>query len=161
MALSMEEQRILAQIEQELARSEPALAAHLSSFGRPGRSVLLQSSRARERGWARSAGAGKVERGWARSAGAGKAERGWARSAGAGKALRGWARSAGAGKALRSPRVLVVASLVAVVMLTVIPVVAYALVSLRAGPRGHQEGHSAVSVQHHQAPSHPIMKAPR
>jgi hypothetical protein len=122
MALSMEEQRILAQIEQELARSEPALAAHLSSFGRPGRGVLLQSSRARERGWA---------------------------------------RSAGAGKALRSPRVLVVASLVAVVMLTVIPVAVYALVSLRAGPRGHQEGHSAVSVQHHQAPSHPIMKAPR
>ncbi len=109
MALSMEEQRILAQIEQELARSEPALAAHLSSFGRPGRSVLLQSSRAR----------------------------------------------------LRSPRLLVVASLVAVVMLTVIPVAVYALVSLRAGPRGHQEGHSAVSVQQHQAPSHPIMKAPR
>jgi len=109
MALSMEEQRILAQIEQELARSEPALAAHLSLFGRSRRSVLLQSSRAK----------------------------------------------------LRSPWVLVVASLVALVLLTVIPVVVYALVSLRAGPRGHQTEHSAVSVQHHAAPSHLIMSAPR
>ena len=109
MALSMEEQRILAQIEQELARSEPVLAAHLSSFGRPGRSVLLQSSRAK----------------------------------------------------LRSPRVLVVASLVALVLLTVVPVVVYALVSLRPGPRGQQPGHSSVSVQHHAAPSQPIMSAPR
>ena len=109
MALSMEEQRILAQIEQELARSEPALAAHLASFGRSGRSVLLQSSRAR----------------------------------------------------LRSPWVLVAASLVALVLLTVVPVVVYALVSLRGGPRGHQAGHTAVSVQHHEAPSHPIMSAPR
>ena len=109
MALSMEEQRILAQIEQELARSEPALAAHLSSFGRSGRGVLLQSSRAR----------------------------------------------------LHSPRLLVVASLVALVLLTVIPVVVYALVSLRAGPKGHQAGHPTVSVQHNEAPSHPIMSAPR
>ena len=108
MALSMEEQRILAQIEHELARSEPALAAHLSSFGRSGRGVL-QSSRAR----------------------------------------------------LHSPRLLVVASLVALVLLTVIPVVVYALVSLRAGPRGHQAGHSTVSVQHNEAPPHPIMSAPR
>jgi len=105
----MEEQRILAQIEQELARSEPALAAHLASFGRSGRGVLLQSSRAK----------------------------------------------------LRSPWVLVVASLVALVLLTVIPVVVYALVSLRGGPRGHQPGHSTVSVQHNEAPSHPIMSAPR
>ncbi len=109
MALSMEEQRILAQIEQELARSEPALAAHLSSFGRSGRGVLLQSSRAR----------------------------------------------------LRSPRVLVVASLVALVLLTVVPVMVYALVSLRAGSKGHQAGHPAVSAQHHEVPSHPIMSAPR
>ena len=111
MALSMEEQRILARIEHELARSEPALAAHLSSFGRSGRGALLQSSRARAR--------------------------------------------------LHSPRLLVVASLVALVLLTVIPVVVYALVSLRAGPKGHQEGHSTVSVQHKAAPSHPIMSAPR
>ena len=109
MALSIEEQRILARIEHELARSEPALAAHLSSFGRAGRGVLLQSSRAR----------------------------------------------------LRSPRLLVVASLIALVLLTVLPVVVYALVSLRAGPKGHQEGHSTVSVQHKAAPSHPIMSAPR
>jgi len=39
--------------------------------------------------------------------------------------------------------------------------VVYALVSLRAGPRGHQAGHSTVSVQHNEAPSHPIMSAPR
>jgi Protein of unknown function (DUF3040) len=37
MALSMEEQRILAEIEHELERSEPALAAYLSAFGRAGR----------------------------------------------------------------------------------------------------------------------------
>ena len=105
MALSMEEQRILAEIEHELARSEPALAAHLSSFGR---GVLLPSSRAR----------------------------------------------------LHSPRLLVVASLIALVLLTVIPVVVYALVSLRAGPKGHHAGHSTVSVQHNEAPPHPIMSAP-
>ena len=108
MALSIEEQRILARIEHELARSEPALAAHLSSFGRSGRGALLQSSRAR----------------------------------------------------LHSPRLLVMASLVALVLLTVIPVVVYALVSLRIGPKGHQTGHSTVSVQHNEAPPHPIMSAP-
>ena len=105
MALSMEEQRILAEIENELARSEPALAAYLSAFGRTG---MMRPAQAR----------------------------------------------------LRSPRVLVVASLAAVFILTVIPVVVYALVSLRAGPKGHQEGHSTVSVQHKAAPSHPIMSAP-
>ena len=42
MALSMEEQRILAEIEQELARSEPVLAACLTMFSRPGRTGLLR-----------------------------------------------------------------------------------------------------------------------
>ena len=92
MALSMEEQRILAEIEQELARSEPALAARLAAFGRPGRAALLRSA--------------------------------------------------------RSPRVLVVASLVALVLLTVLPVVVYALVSLRGLPRTVQARHPAVSAQH-------------
>jgi DUF3040 family protein len=92
MALSMEEQRILAEIEQELARSEPALAARLAAFGRPGRAALLRSA--------------------------------------------------------RSPRVLVVASLVALVLLTVLPVVVYALVSLRGLPRTVPARHPAVSAQH-------------
>ena len=92
MALSMEEQRILAEIEQELARSEPALAARLAAFGRPGRAALLRSA--------------------------------------------------------RSPRVLVVASLVALVLLTVLPVVIYALVSLRGLPRAGPARHPAVSAQH-------------
>lgn len=35
MALSMDEQHILAEIEERLSRSEPALAAQLSTFGRP------------------------------------------------------------------------------------------------------------------------------
>lgn len=47
MALSMDEERILAEIEQRLARSEPALAARLASFGRPGPRALLRSSRIR------------------------------------------------------------------------------------------------------------------
>src|SRR5215510_11603206 len=42
MALSMEEQRILAEIEQELERSEPVLAACLTMFSRPGRAGLLR-----------------------------------------------------------------------------------------------------------------------
>jgi len=43
MALSMEEQRILAEIEHELARSEPALAAHLSlAAGNSGAAPHLQ-----------------------------------------------------------------------------------------------------------------------
>jgi len=46
MALSMEEQRILAEIEDELSRSEPVLAACLSMFSRPGRMGLLRGSHA-------------------------------------------------------------------------------------------------------------------
>ncbi len=109
MALSMEEQRILAEIEQELARSEPALAARLSTFGRSGRAALLRSP---------------------------------------------WA-------ALRAPWVLVVASLAALVLLTVLPVVVYALVSLHAQPRGHPARQSVVSAQQHAVPPHPIMSVPR
>jgi Protein of unknown function (DUF3040) len=107
MALSMEEQRILAQIEHELARSEPVLAARLSAFGGPGRAAL-RSPRGR----------------------------------------------------LRSPRVLVVASLAALMLLTVIPVAVYALVSLRAS-RGHPVGHSTVSAQHHATPVHPVISPPK
>jgi hypothetical protein len=43
----MDEERILAEIEQRLAKSEPALAARLASFGRPGPRALLRSPRAR------------------------------------------------------------------------------------------------------------------
>jgi len=46
-ALSMDEERILAEIEHRLARSEPALAARLASFGRPGPRALLRSPRIR------------------------------------------------------------------------------------------------------------------
>lgn len=46
MALSMEEQRILAQIEEQLAQADPGLAARLSSFGRAGADRVL-SPRAR------------------------------------------------------------------------------------------------------------------
>ena len=106
MALSMEEQRILAEIENELARSEPALAAYLSAFGRAG---ILRPPQRR----------------------------------------------------LRSPRVLVVASLAALVLLTVIPVVVYALVSLHPVPKGRSAGHPTVSAQHHAVPPHPVMSAPR
>ena len=47
MALSMDEERILAEIEQRLAKSEPALAARLASFGPPGPRALLRSPRIR------------------------------------------------------------------------------------------------------------------
>lgn len=47
MALSMEEQRILAEIEQHLARAEPALAAQLAAFGHPVEGSGLHSPRAR------------------------------------------------------------------------------------------------------------------
>ena len=106
MALSIEEQRILAKIENELARSEPALAAYLSAFGRAG---MLRPPQPR----------------------------------------------------LHSPRVLVVASLAAIVLLTVIPVVVYALVSLHAVPKGRSAGHPTVSAQHHAVPPQPVMSAPR
>lgn len=46
MALSMDEQRILAQIEAKLAEADPGLAARLSSFGRDGADRVL-SPRAR------------------------------------------------------------------------------------------------------------------
>ena len=51
MALSMDEERILAEIEQRLARTEPALAARLASFGRPGPRALLRSPRIRMLAW--------------------------------------------------------------------------------------------------------------
>jgi hypothetical protein len=105
MALSMEERRILAEIEHELARSEPALAARLAAFGHPGRAALLRSC--------------------------------------------------------RSPRTLVVASLAALLLLTVVPVVVYALVSLRGQSRDFRGGHSAVSTQHQAAPPQTVMSAPR
>jgi hypothetical protein len=46
-ALSMDEERILAEIEERLAKSEPALAARLTSFGRPGPRALVRSFRVR------------------------------------------------------------------------------------------------------------------
>jgi hypothetical protein len=47
MALSMDEERILAEIEQHLAKSEPALASRLTSLGRPGSVNPLRSPRIR------------------------------------------------------------------------------------------------------------------
>ena len=98
MALSMEEQRILAEIEDELSRSEPVLAACLSMFSRPGRMGLLRASHARP----------------------------------------------------RSPRVLAVASVVALFLLTVMPVVIYALVALHGppqrGPAVQPTAHAVKSV---------------
>ena len=47
MALSMDEERILAEIEQHLAKSEPALAARLTSFAHPGSVNPFRSSRIR------------------------------------------------------------------------------------------------------------------
>jgi hypothetical protein len=120
MALSMEERRILAEIEQELERSEPALAAFLAAFGRPGRAALRLSRH-------------------------------------------GASRPPSFRARLHSPRVLVVASLAALVLLTVIPVVVYTLVSLhvslRPGSRGQPAGHSAISARHHSVLPHPIMRS--
>src|SRR5260370_17591246 len=82
MALSMEEQRILAEIEEELSRAEPVLAACLTMFSRPGRMALLRVPGARR----------------------------------------------------RSPWLLAAASVVALFLLTVMPVVLYALVALPAPP---------------------------
>lgn len=45
MALSMEEQRILAQIEEHLASGDPKLAARLASFGRPGAAPAFRRAR--------------------------------------------------------------------------------------------------------------------
>ena len=47
MALSMDEQRMLAEIERRLAAEDPALAARLSTFRRPGRVTVFRSARAR------------------------------------------------------------------------------------------------------------------
>ena len=94
MALSMEEQRILAEIEDELSRTEPVLAACLTMFSRPGRMGLLRATHARR----------------------------------------------------RSPRVLAVASVIALFLLTVIPVVIYALVALHGPPQGRPAHPSASSA---------------
>jgi Protein of unknown function (DUF3040) len=45
MALSMDEQRMLAEIERRLAAEDPGLAARLSSFRRPGPAVRLRTTR--------------------------------------------------------------------------------------------------------------------
>jgi len=47
MALSMDEQRILDEMERKLADDDPLLASRLTSFGRPGVTALLRSRRAR------------------------------------------------------------------------------------------------------------------
>jgi len=47
MALSMEEQRILAEIEHKLAGDDPSLAVRLSTFGRPGLAAGLRTPRGR------------------------------------------------------------------------------------------------------------------
>jgi hypothetical protein len=47
MALSMDEQRVLAEIERRLAAEEPGLAACLTNFRRPGPAAALRSPRAR------------------------------------------------------------------------------------------------------------------
>jgi Protein of unknown function (DUF3040) len=47
MALSMDEQRMLAEIERRLAAEDPRLAARLSTFRRPARVSVSRSARAR------------------------------------------------------------------------------------------------------------------
>ena len=47
MALSMDEQRMLAEIERRLSAEDPGLAAKLSSFRRPGPAVKFRSTRSR------------------------------------------------------------------------------------------------------------------
>jgi hypothetical protein len=47
MALSMEEQRILAEIERQLADDDPSLAVRLSTFRRPGLTARLRTPRGR------------------------------------------------------------------------------------------------------------------
>ncbi len=47
MALSMDEQRILEEMERRLADDDPLLASRLTSFGRPGLAAVMRSRRAR------------------------------------------------------------------------------------------------------------------
>lgn len=47
MALSMDEQRILDEMERRLAGDDPLLASRLTAFGRPGLPVLLRARRVR------------------------------------------------------------------------------------------------------------------
>ena len=47
MALSMEEQRMLDEMEQKLAADDPLLATKLTTFGHPGLAALLRSPRTR------------------------------------------------------------------------------------------------------------------
>jgi cytoskeletal protein RodZ len=47
MALSMDEQRMLAEIERRLSAEDPRLAARLSSFKRPGPALTLRTPRGR------------------------------------------------------------------------------------------------------------------
>lgn len=47
MALSMDEQRILDEMERKLADDDPLLASRLTSFGRPGLAAAMRSRRAR------------------------------------------------------------------------------------------------------------------
>ena len=47
MALSMDEQRMLAEIERRLAAEDPGLASRLSSFRRPGPAVRFKTTRGR------------------------------------------------------------------------------------------------------------------
>jgi hypothetical protein len=47
MALSMDEQRMLAEIEKRLAADDPGLASCMSTFRRPGPGTVLRSPRAR------------------------------------------------------------------------------------------------------------------
>ena len=49
MALSMDEQRILEEMERKLADDDPLLASRLTSFGRPGLAALMRSRRSRSR----------------------------------------------------------------------------------------------------------------
>jgi hypothetical protein len=54
-----------------------------------------------------------------------------------------------------------VASVVAVVLLTVLPVVIYALVAMRGAPPGRGAGHPSASSAPHTAVSRAVMTAPR
>ena len=47
MALSMDEQRMLEEIERRLAAEDPGLAARMSAFKRPGPATMFRSARAR------------------------------------------------------------------------------------------------------------------